>query len=88
MNNEEIRLKLRDILKNRLDIELDGEEPSDDDGLFDEWGLDSVDILDLVLAMEQEFGVKVQQDDEEAQQHFHSIASLAGYISIEMEQAA
>jgi len=88
MQNHEIRLQLRDILKNRLDIDLEGEEPSDNEGLFDEWGLDSVDILDLVLALEQDFGVKVPQDDEETQKHFESIATLSTYISAEIKTAA
>ena len=84
MNNEEIKLKLRDILKNRLDIEVDGEEPDDAAGLFDDWGMDSVDVLDLVLALEQDFGVKVQQGDDEAQKQFESIATLATFVESQM----
>ena len=81
MELTQIKAQLRDILKNRLDLVLDGPEPNDDGNLFNEWGIDSVDVLDLVLAIEQEFGVKIKQGDDNVNAHFENITRLATYIN-------
>lgn len=88
MNSKEIKLELRDIIKNRLDLELDGPEPDDDDNLFEDWGIDSIDVIDLVLAIEQEFGVKVKQGDDDVSKHFESINKLGDYIHTQIAVTA
>ena len=42
-------------------------------------GLDSLDALQLAVAVEEEFNVQIR-DDEEARDIFASIEALAGYI--------
>jgi hypothetical protein len=42
-------------------------------------GLDSIDILELVLAVEERYGVKIG-DEERGRKAFGSIAALAGFI--------
>ncbi len=88
MENAEIRATIRNILLTRLDLVLDGPEPDDDGNLFDDWGIDSVDVLDLVLAIEQELGVKVKQEDDDVKQYFENISLLAGYIEGLKSEAA
>ena len=64
-------------------LNLDGVRPEaiDDQGpLFgDGLGLDSVDALELVVAMEKAFGIKVQSH-EIGREAFSSVASLARYV--------
>jgi len=86
MELNEIAKEIRNIILTRLDLDLDGDEPADDASLFEDWGIDSVDVLDLVLGIEQVFSVKIKQD-EEIEKHFFSIATLAEYISEEMAAA-
>lgn len=88
MELDEIKAQLRDILKNRLDLVLDGPEPDDNGNLFTEWGIDSVDVLDLVLAIEQEFGVKIKQGDDSVNANFENISKLATYIESRMPETA
>jgi acyl carrier protein len=42
-------------------------------------GLDSVDILEVVVAVEHKFGVKVA-DAESGKTHFQSIGSIASFV--------
>jgi len=42
-------------------------------------GLDSIDILELALAVEERYGVKIS-DEEMGQKAFRSIAALADFI--------
>jgi acyl carrier protein len=46
-------------------------------------GLDSIDALELAMAIEKRFGVKFQPDDERNRQIFASVQSLAQYVAQE-----
>ncbi|MAT92953.1 MAG: acyl carrier protein [Halioglobus sp.] len=43
-------------------------------------GLDSIDALEIALAIDQHFGVKLQADDENNKATFASLRSLSNYI--------
>ena len=43
-------------------------------------GLDSIDALEIALAIEQNYGVKLQADDENNKAIFGSLRSLSNYI--------
>ena len=73
-------LMLEDV--NPQDIET--EAPLFVEGL----GLDSIDALELALAINQEFGVKTSQGDDRNREIFHSVKSLAKFIQAEQEAAA
>lgn len=48
-----------------------------DDGL----GLDSIDALELVLALKKQYGVVLEANDEQARAHLRSVATLATLIT-------
>lgn len=56
--------------------EIDPEAPLYGEGL----GLDSIDILELALAVSQQFGVKLRADDENNARIFASLRSLNAHI--------
>jgi acyl carrier protein len=78
---EEIRARIKRLIVERLFLEgLDPEEIGDGDPLFGEGlGLDSVDALELVLGLEQEFGIKIKSQ-EVGREAFASVAALAEYV--------
>jgi len=47
-----------------------------DDGL----GLDSIDALELVLALKKKYGVVLEANDEQTRQHLRSVATLAALV--------
>jgi acyl carrier protein len=62
-----------------LDIDagsIDVEAPLFGEGL----GLDSIDMLEIALAVSQTYGVKLRADEADNKQIFRSIASLNQYI--------
>ncbi|MDD4368798.1 acyl carrier protein [Oscillospiraceae bacterium HV4-5-C5C] len=63
MKDEAIFEKIRDILVDQLGVEAD--EVTMDSDFTDDLNADSLDIVELVMAMEQEFGVSIP--DEEAE---------------------
>jgi acyl carrier protein len=53
----------------------------DDEPLFvDGLGLDSIDALELGLAIKKEFDVKIDANSEQTKAHFASVNSLAQFI--------
>ncbi len=47
----------------------------------DELGLDSIDALELALAISRAYGVEIKSDDARNKEIFASLRSLAGYIA-------
>ena len=46
-------------------------------------GLDSIDALELAMAIERRFGVKFAADDERNRQIFANVKNLAAYVAKE-----
>lgn len=44
-------------------------------------GLDSIDALELGLALQRRYGVTVTTDSEETRSHFGSVQALAAFVS-------
>lgn len=75
-----LALKVKNLIISRLKLEIEPEEIEDDQPLFGEGlGLDSIDALELVLGLEQEFGVKVE-DEEVGVKAFASIDALVAFV--------
>ena len=65
-------------------VNLEGVRPEDIDPearLFGEGlGLDSLDMLELSMAIEKEYGVKLRSDDPQNESTFRSLRTLAAHI--------
>jgi acyl carrier protein len=59
-------------------IELDAPLFSPFDG---GWGLDSIDALEIALAVQQKYGVELRAEDEESRKAFASLRTLALYVT-------
>lgn len=57
--------------------DIDSAAPLFVDGL----GLDSIDALELGLALQKRFGVQLSADAADNRKHFASVDSLAAYIA-------
>ena len=56
--------------------EIDSDAPLFVEGL----GLDSIDALELAMAIDKKYGVRIKADDEQNQQIFSNVRSLAVYV--------
>ncbi|MGE7139116.1 phosphopantetheine-binding protein [Luteibacter sp. NPDC031894] len=43
-------------------------------------GLDSVDALELALALQNRYGLRIASDSRDARRHFETVRSLAAYV--------
>ncbi|MBL8509863.1 phosphopantetheine-binding protein [Chitinimonas sp. JJ19] len=66
-------------------LNLEDVTPDDIDtsaALFvDGLGLDSIDALELGLALQKRYGVSMSADSEETRQHFASVSALAQFVA-------
>lgn len=80
MANENLAPRVKDLIVRRLKLDIDPMTIQDDAPLFGEGlGLDSIDALELVLGLEQEFGIKVE-DEEVGVKAFASVNALVDFI--------
>ncbi len=76
----QVRDRLKRLIVERLKLNIKPEDIGDDSPLFGEGlGLDSIDALELVVGLEQEFGVQVP-DEAVGREAFASINALAGFV--------
>lgn len=85
MTLEETDQKVKEIIVSSLDLEdvspsdIDTEAPLFGEGL----GLDSIDALELGMAIKREFGISFSKNPAENKRVFRSVRTLAAHI---MEQ--
>lgn len=79
-------IMLEDEIKGLIisSLELEDIKPSDiknDEALFiDGLGLDSIDALELGMALKKKYGLKMGSSKEENKKHFYSVTTLADFI--------
>ena len=78
----QLEQEIKELIISALSLEdtrpedIDSEAPLFVEGL----GLDSIDALELAMAVERRFGVRFAADDSKNKQIFSSVRSLAAHI--------
>lgn len=75
MAKEEIFDKLKELVVDQLGVEED--EVTMEASMQDDLGADSLDLVDLVMSVEEEFGVKVADEDLE---NIKTVGDIINYI--------
>jgi len=68
------------VLEDISPEEIESEAPLFVEGL----GLDSIDALELAMALEERFGVKIEDDPDENRRIFASVRSLAEFVNAQL----
>lgn len=75
-------LEIKNLIITTLNLEeLSADDIDTDAALFgDGLGLDSIDALELGLAVKNRYGVVLSAESDEMRQYFFSVATLAAFI--------
>lgn len=78
----DIKTTLKSLIIDTLDLEdISPDDIVDSEPLFGEGlGLDSIDALELGLAIKKTFDVKIEANSEKTKEHFYSINNLVLFI--------
>jgi acyl carrier protein len=77
-----LKLEIKQLIVEALDLEDIAPEDIDDEApLFGEGlGLDSIDALELGVALRKKYRIKLEANDARAREYFRSVSSLAGLV--------
>ena len=79
---KDLENEIKELIISSLNLEdmsaedIESEEPLFGDGL----GLDSIDALELGIALQQKFNVNFKSDSDETKKYFFSVKTLAQFI--------
>jgi len=79
---DNLKQQIKELIVSALELEdIKPENIIDSEPLFEKGlGLDSVDALELGIALKKKFGFKFSADNAENKKHFASVDALAAYI--------
>ena len=77
-----LKHEIKELIIDALGLEdISVQDIGDDQTLFGEGlGLDSVDALELGLAIQKKYGIKIDADAKDTRNHFSNVASLAAFV--------
>lgn len=82
MNMKSLEIELKQLIIDALELEdittddIVSSEPLFNDGLC----LDSIDALELGVALQKRYGIKLNAEAEETRRHFASVSNLALFV--------
>jgi len=85
----DLERELKELIVTALALEdvtaddIDSVEPLFGEGL----GLDSIDALELGVAIRQRYGIRIEAVTEEVRAHFASVRALARYVTAQRGEA-
>ena len=79
---EQLKTEIKQLIISTLDLDdISVEDIVDDEPLFVEGlGLDSIDALELGLALKKRFNVQIESTSDEVKKYFRSVNSLAVFV--------
>lgn len=74
--------EIKELIIKTLELEdIKASDIKDEEALFDDGlGLDSIDALELGMALKKQYNITLSSEKDENSEHFYSVKTLADYI--------
>ncbi len=83
MSEESVERRLKKMIVERLFMKISPDEIEDEKSLINVYGVDSVSLLELVVGIEEEFGIEVEDEDFDVRS-FETVAALSTFVQGKM----
>lgn len=86
IDDAELKAQIKELIVSALELEdISPKDIKDDEAIFGTGlGLDSIDALELGIALKKKFGVKFSAESSDNKRNFASVNALASYIKEEL----
>jgi len=81
----ELKSDLKRMIVERLFLDVDPGDIQDDEPVMETYGIDSVQLFEVVVGLEEEFGVSLE-DDEFSLELFENVNSIAEFVAKKLEE--
>ncbi len=79
MQNERLEDRLKQMIVDRLMLKAKPEEIGDEEDLIEQRGLESVQLMEIVIGLEEVFGVELE-DEEFSIKKFKTVCNIAEVV--------
>lgn len=79
MSEESIEDQIKTMLGDRFIVSVPADEIDDDASLVDVYGVDSVSVLELIVGLEETFGISVGDTDFSID-NFQTVRAIADFV--------
>ncbi len=87
MSNSSLENEIKALIINALNLEdVTIDDIQSNEALFiDGLGLDSIDALELGMALQKKYGIKIESKDDKIKEHFFSVETLANFVNLQKQ---
>jgi acyl carrier protein len=71
--------RIKDMIVDRFMLSIKPAEIGDEDDLLEKWDLESVHLMEIVIGLEEVFGIQLG-DDEFSMKKFRTVKNIAGVV--------
>lgn len=77
--SEDLKAQLRAMIVERLFLNVEPETVKDDENLMAQFGIDSVALFEIIVGLEDEFGITLDENDFSIAT-FETVDSIAAFV--------
>lgn len=76
----ELKQQIKDMIVERLFLNVEPAEIPDEGNLMELYGIDSVNLFEIVVGLEEDFGISLE-DADFSTETFSTVDNIAGYVA-------
>jgi len=80
MADDRLKQQLKEMIVERLFLDVDPAQIGDDENLMESYEIDSVNLFEIVVGMEEQFEISFEDDDFSVDL-FATVSSLADFVA-------
>jgi acyl carrier protein len=79
MSDEQLKQQIKEMIVERLFLDADPDEMADDENLMENYEIDSVNLFEIVVGLEEQFCISFEDEDFSVDL-FATVNNLAEYV--------
>lgn len=78
--SDDLKAKLKSMIVERLFLNVAPEDIVDDENLMDAYSIDSVNLFEIIVGLEDEFGIVLEEEDFNVET-FSTVDNIAAFVA-------